>query len=717
MATNSPLCNRAVEEALGYHGAMKTPARPIRERIGILLLLVILFFTAANHAVDRMTLYPRFLELERQQALLDLERCRRALDRELHHLSVLAGDWAAWDDTHRFAADRNQAYIDANLMPLTFYDNHLDLIALFEPAGGLIWGAAYDAVDEHPLPLTDLVPVPLPAVLRSDGPEDWRAGVEQTRHGAMLFVAHPILTSENEGPVHGTFIMGRLLCEPVMTELRAQTGVAFEVMPASALHPEATALLSRLREGGGAYLDLHDASRLRGFTEMADTQGNPAIVIGYEAERVIVRKAREAMRSAFLGTLGSGLAIWVSLLVLLGIVVVAPLQRMAARVVAIAKAGGAGQRLAIERPDEIGVLGREFDALLTRIERDVREKEAAASALQASERRLSTLLDAAPNAVLMVGPDGRIESANPACAEIFGRPASTLAGRSMSDLLPVPLAAPEFQGEVEAHGVNGGSRPVYAVVRPFPLDGAEHRVVVATDLSEFKQMHAAVLRSQHLAALGQMGATVAHELRNPIAGISNAVEVLRDGFPADAPRAEMLEEMQRQSRRMARTVKSLLDFARPWSAEAAPLPVAPVARRAWESVHALASGTPVDFRVIDPAGAMVMADEAMVDRILRNVFENALHALGAAAGVVEVEMERDAAMIRVRVRDTGPGVPSEMQERVFQPFVTTRTAGVGLGLSVCRTLAEAQGGSMAITNTGSGGAEVTLLLPAAGDSA
>ena len=701
---------------------MKVPARPIRQKIGILLLIVTLAYTAINHAVDRMTLHPRFLELERQQTLLDLKRCEEAIRREAHHLGVLAGDWAAWDDTYHFVHNVDEVYIDANLATLTFYDNHLDLIALFDEERNLVWGQAHDAVDQHTLPLRDLIEVPLPLSLHCPDPGITHRGLINTQHGTMVVASQPILQSNNEGPVRGTFVMGRLLCEPVMQALREQTGIPFTVTMAREFDEEAARIFTLIREGAGVHLDLEHPGMLEAYSEMPDISGNPAVVVSFSAPRVFMEKEREVLRSAFLGTLIGGLLILLCLLILLSTAVIRPMQSLAAQVTAIGASADRSARLAVDREDEIGMVSDEFNALLARIEDDFNSLEATTTALAASETRLATLLDADPNAVLMLDTRGCIERANPASKELFGLSPDSLHGRRLCSLLPDPSfdsiavwnrvaeGVDAFRGEVEATRADGTTFPAYIVLRVFQLEGEIHRVAVVTDLSEFKRMHAAVLRAQHLASLGELGATVAHELRNPVAGISNAVEILRDTMPADDPRRDTLEEMQRQAHRVERTVQSLLDFARPWKVVPESVPLLPFALETWQRLHADIGGAEVTLTCDGDESMMATADRGLMEQVFRNLYENAIQSMGGS-GRIQITATGNGSRAILRIADEGGGIPAGMRDRVFEPFFTTRTTGVGLGLAVCRTLVEAQGGHISIGGEAGGGAVVRIELP------
>ena len=218
------------------------------------------------------------------------------------------------------------------------------------------------------------------------------------------------------------------------------------------------------------------------------------------------------------------------------------------------------------------------------------------------------------------------------------------------------------------------------------------------DLTEVLAAEKRARVAEHLAKLGTMAATVAHEIRNPLAGISGAVQFVASSLPQDDGRAEALVEVQAQIARLGLLVGDLLNFSRPVSVEVRQVDLAMVARDA--VVQATASqGHAAD---IEGEGTG-LADDASLGQVLVNLVQNAWQA-GARRVVVQL------AQGRVVVYDDGPGIAVENRLRLFEPFFTTKVRGTGLGLPVAKKIIEAMGGTLALTTSPLGGAAFDVRL-------
>ena len=112
----------------------------LRSKVLITLSLVIVMYTVLNYFVQRFVIFPSFVELERNEAKKDMQRCIEALRREIYHLGILTDDWAAWNDTYKFVQDPNTDYTESNLVVETFTDNNLNLIYICNTTGQVVWG-------------------------------------------------------------------------------------------------------------------------------------------------------------------------------------------------------------------------------------------------------------------------------------------------------------------------------------------------------------------------------------------------------------------------------------------------------------------------------------------------------------------------------------------------------------------------------------------------
>jgi two-component system sensor histidine kinase HydH len=225
-----------------------------------------------------------------------------------------------------------------------------------------------------------------------------------------------------------------------------------------------------------------------------------------------------------------------------------------------------------------------------------------------------------------------------------------------------------------------------------------------------------VVRAEQLAAVGQVAAGVAHELRNPLTSIKMLVQTGLEGDPPAGLPVEDLAVVEREVRRMEQCIQMFLDFARPPRSERRRTDLAKVVHRALALVEGRAHRQKVTLSADVPSTPVPLRiDPEQVNQVLVNLLLNALDAL-PRGGAVRVECERSLAgnAVEVRVQDTGPGIAPGIQPRLFEPFVSSKESGLGLGLSICKRLIEAHGGSIHGGNWSEGGAVFTFTLPLEG---
>lgn len=233
--------------------------------------------------------------------------------------------------------------------------------------------------------------------------------------------------------------------------------------------------------------------------------------------------------------------------------------------------------------------------------------------------------------------------------------------------------------------------------------------------SEAEAQRLQMERVEQLAAVGELAAGLAHEVRNPLSGVKAVVEVLAQETALDESRRTVLRDAASELSRMDQIIRDLLQYARPKPPSIAPFDLNEVVRDAvaLTLTPALANGVAVDSR-LDPALPPVLGDAAMVRQVLVNLLLNAQQAVPARVpGSYAVATGVSDGMAWCRVRDYGPGVPADRAETIFRPFVTTKTRGTGLGLSISRRLIEMQGGRLTLDNPGQAGASFTFTIPLA----
>lgn len=243
------------------------------------------------------------------------------------------------------------------------------------------------------------------------------------------------------------------------------------------------------------------------------------------------------------------------------------------------------------------------------------------------------------------------------------------------------------------------------------LDRAHRTRALRETLDELERSRESLARREKLEALGEMAAVVAHEVKNPLASISGALQVLGQRMASDSTEGRIVDMVVQRLRDLSSMVDELLLFARPRSPALSRVSVA----RLIEGVSGLFLANPkwqgIDLKVsIEPSDAELVCDAGQVQGVLLNLLLNAAHAC-EGLGRIELGARACQGLVRIEVRDRGPGVPIELRPRIFDPFFTTKTRGSGLGLAVARQVVEAHRGTIRLESPPDGGARFVLELP------
>jgi len=266
-----------------------------------------------------------------------------------------------------------------------------------------------------------------------------------------------------------------------------------------------------------------------------------------------------------------------------------------------------------------------------------------------------------------------------------------------------------WRGEIRNRAKDGSFYWVDTTIVPF-LDGRgrpRQYLSIRSDITARKHVEAQLRQQSALTNLGQLAAVVAHEVRNPLAGLRASLQVL-DGRLAQRENRDVIAAMIQRIDDLNEKVEDLLLYARPKAPRLRAVDVGALAREVAVSARVATgnAGAPIDVR----GGATAHADADMLRAALLNLTMNACQAGGDTAVDIQVGTEGNAC--RVAIHDRGPGIPPDVRERVFEPFFTTRVGGTGLGLAIVKRLLELQDGGIALNDRPGGGtvAEVTVPL-------
>ncbi len=234
---------------------------------------------------------------------------------------------------------------------------------------------------------------------------------------------------------------------------------------------------------------------------------------------------------------------------------------------------------------------------------------------------------------------------------------------------------------------------------------------------ELEQFHFQQLeRADRLASIGEMAAGIAHEIKNPLAGISAAVTIIKDDMAGDDPRGAILGEVIDQVKRLDKTVNDLLFFGKPSLPELTCVDINTILTTTLKFASQHRGVVNIDRRIqLQPDLPPVYADDKQMQQVFLNIVLNAYQAMptGGTLSVTSSRTVKDGAeYVRVDVSDTGSGIPPQILEKIFTPFYTTKAQGTGLGLPICNKLVKLHKGDINVTSDDTTGTVFTVELPA-----
>lgn len=379
---------------------------------------------------------------------------------------------------------------------------------------------------------------------------------------------------------------------------------------------------------------------------------------------------------------------------------------------------------------------------VSKLARDITEIKHSQSALAEREAHLQSVLDTVPDAMIVIDARGTIQSFSVAAERLFGYKAAETIGKNVNILMPAPyhdqhddhLKRYLHTGERHIIGIrrivvgrrkDGATFPIELSVGEVSSGARRFFTGFIRDLTERQQaerrlqeLQSELIHMSRFTALGEMASTLAHELNQPLTAIANYLKgsrrLLDSGQSDTVPKiSEALERAAEQALRAGQIIRQLREFVARGESdrqiENLPRLVEEASALALVGVREL--GVHVAFD-LDPGATFVLVSKIQVEQVLLNLMRNAVEAMHETdQRILTVSTRRlDNETVRIDVADTGPGIAPEIAAQLFQPFVTTKRHGMGVGLSISRTIIEAHGGRLWAEPNPGGGTIFRLTL-------
>ena len=326
---------------------------------------------------------------------------------------------------------------------------------------------------------------------------------------------------------------------------------------------------------------------------------------------------------------------------------------------------------------------------------------------EALSQRLTHLLAAMPTGVVVLDQNGATIDANPAAHTLFP---GELLGANWNDIAKRYLHPTVLPNEWELASGDLAQAPKRVSITGSPLDLAGGQILVILDITKAYATQRELQRHQRLSAMGEMAAGLAHQLRTPLAtALLYSAHLNKAGLP-EAERIRFAEKVLARLRHLEHLIQDMLMFVKGETAGQENMAVASLLAELHQVIEPQLPSA-IKLEVVDhSAGTTLLGSRKALTGALLNLLENAMQAC-RDGGTIQLSGENCGHQLVLTVTDSGPGIDPAVQERLFEPFFTTRTDGTGLGLAIVRGVAEAHGGEIRVESIPGHGSKFILSLP------
>jgi len=413
----------------------------LRKKTMVIVGAAILALMALLYVSSRTILLDSFARLEDEATQRDVQRVLNAVDGQLQELDTTTHDWASWDDTYQYMADRSPGYVESNLLDDTFVTLRLNALLLVGPSGELVSGKAFDLQAEEEIPVSEALLAHLaPEGLLSPGgePGSHVEGILSLPEGPVLVSSRPVLTSGNEGPMRGWLVMARYLDSTEVQRLTETTHSSVSVQPFDDPNPPADfgAVRSALLEDTSLVVRPLNPATIAGYAVLEDIYGAPALILRLDMPREIYFQGQAAVNYLLASILLVGVAFGALQCVMLDRQVIGRVMELGTSIARIRSHDDLSARVRTAGEDELSSLGTEINSMLERLQNTQAH-------LQKTEERFRSMADNISDGLTII-VDGTVVYVNDRACEIFGYSRDELI--QMQDL---DLAAPEDRERLE----------------------------------------------------------------------------------------------------------------------------------------------------------------------------------------------------------------------------------------------------------------------------
>jgi PAS domain S-box-containing protein len=720
----------------------------IRYKMLLILGLITIALMGSLYVIAQSVMFSSIKATEEKTCSSNTIRFVRNLDTAIATITNNVNDWAKSDDAYfsvepppiplpninssfidQSPVDR---YIESNLVNTTFINLNLNMILFFNSSGKLAFGKMYDTSNKTSITLDDatIEQVVANEHLFTNSSTKSEEGLILLNGSPMLVAASPILPSSQEGPSHGTLIMGRYLDESELASLSSSTGLPLSIslLTNSQSGSDFQSAEKHLSVENPIFTQSLNDTSMAGYVLLTNVEGSPIMVTRVDDTRVQYAQGMASMAYITVSFLAVGITNFIVITLLLDKLVVSRLSVLDDTVIKIRKTNSNSKRITVKGKDELSSLSVNINSMLDVIDEHTNSLEEIVKErtkdLSENQEKLSSILLASPDAIIAMDLEGNITECNDQVTGLYGFDRSCLIGKSALAFITeesgqyvfekLMTTIEENKGIIryESNLLKSDQTKFTAEISVNLIKNKQNEpfgfVAIVRDLSERKLLENRLFKSERLAAIGELAGMVGHDLRNPLTAIKNASYLLKKKSANcnDKNEAEMFRIIDKSIEYSNKIVNDLLDYSREITLEFTEC-----------SPKSLLCDTltlikvPSNINFLNyTTDAKFYVDAHKVVRVFVNLVKNAVEAM-PDGGTLDIKSWEKTDTIVISFKDSGQGISPDTMSKMFTPLFTTKAQGMGLGLSICKRIVDAHGGKILVESTLNNGTTFTLVFP------
>ena len=715
--------------------AEQTLPTSLRRKTLLIIALTTIGMVGGLSLISRYLLNRGFGNLEEEFARENVARASSAIANELTTLDRTTSEYAAWDQTYAFVHGEKPKFIETEFPTTTFQQLQISFVAIYDLNGKRLFAKGFDLDrgGESALPkgLEDHLK-PNSPLLTHRTLVSREAGILALQDGPILIDARPILTSDNQGPIAGTMVMGRVLDVPEFSRLGVltHTPMKAELLNGERLDPDFQSAAGEISHAEPVAITALNDDSLAGYEELKDLYGKPALIIRVSLPRPIHVQGQTSLLQFLLLLLASAFVFGAVILRLLERVVISRIANLSDSITQIGASGDLSARLVVAGNDELAYLGTAINGMLEDLERSQLERHE-------GRTRLSVMIERMPAVLWTTDKELRFTSSMGAGLEALGLKPGEITGMRLFDYFqtddpnspPIQAHGRALLGESVTYELEWNKRVFETHVQPLRSNEGEILGVigVALDITDRKHLADQLRQSQKMQAVGELAGGVAHDFNNLLMVMKGHAEMLLDRLAPASAELQNAEQIHQAAERAAGLTRQLLAFSRKQVLQPRVLDMNEVVAGMIQMVSRII-GESIELAFL-PGSKLgcVKADPSQVEQVVLNLVVNARDAMPEGGRLTietsNVDLDRNYATshavvepgpyVMLTVSDTGCGMDAETQARIFEPFFTTKGPGrgTGLGLATVYGVVKQSGGYIWVYSEQQHGTTFKVYLP------